>query len=54
VEILAVDRGRIRACALTLEEHPHRSVQLGADPAASAGQREAFSAWTGQPYPVRP
>jgi predicted metalloprotease with PDZ domain len=51
VELLAVDRGRVRTFALTLEENPHRTVQLGADPAAGPGQREAFSAWTGQPFP---
>jgi predicted metalloprotease with PDZ domain len=52
VAILAVDRGRVRTFALTLEENPHRTIQLGADPAAGTGQRDAFSAWTGQPFPV--
>jgi len=52
VEILAADRGRVRTYALDLEEHPHRTVQVSADPAAAPAQREAFSAWTGHPFPV--
>ena len=52
VEVLAVDRGRVRTCVLTLEEHPHRTIQLGADPGAGPAQREAFCAWTGQPFPA--
>jgi predicted metalloprotease with PDZ domain len=52
VEILAVERGRVRSCALVLEESPLRAVQVAADPAAGIPQREAFSAWTGQPFPV--
>ena len=54
MELLAVDRGRVRTCVLTLEEHPLRTIQIGADPAATAAQREAFSAWTGQPFPAAP
>jgi predicted metalloprotease with PDZ domain len=52
VEFLAVDRGRVRTFVLTLEENPHRTTLIGADPAAAIVQREAFSAWTGQPFPV--
>jgi predicted metalloprotease with PDZ domain len=52
VEILAADRGRVRTWSLTLEESPLRTIQISADPSASAAQREAFSAWTGQPFPV--
>ena len=52
VELLAVDRGRVRTCLLTLEEHPFRTIQLVADPAAGAAQREAFGAWTGQAFPA--
>jgi predicted metalloprotease with PDZ domain len=52
VEILAVDRGRVRSRVLTLTEHPHRTVQITAEPTASALQREAFSAWTGQAFPT--
>jgi len=52
VELLAVDRGRVRACPLTLEENPHRIIQIGPDPAAAPVQREAFGAWTGQPFPL--
>lgn len=52
MELLAVDRGRVRTCVLTLEEHPLRTTQIGADPAATAAQRGAFSAWTGQPFPA--
>jgi predicted metalloprotease with PDZ domain len=51
-ELLAVDRGRVRTFSLTLEEHPLRTIQLAPDPAAGAAQREAFSAWTGQPFPA--
>jgi len=54
VEVLAVDRGRVQTCVLTLGEHPHRTIQIGADPAATGGQREAFAAWTGQPFPAAP
>jgi predicted metalloprotease with PDZ domain len=52
VEVLAAERGRTRTCRLTLAESPQRSVQVGLDPGAGTLQREAFSAWTGQPYPV--
>jgi len=52
VEILAVERGRVRPLALVLEESPLRALQIAADPGAAMGQREAFSAWTGQPFPV--
>ena len=54
VEILAVDRGRVQTFTLTLEEHPHRTIQLGPDPRATPDQREAFLAWTGQPFPSAP
>ncbi len=47
-----MDRGRVRTFSLTLEEHPLRTIQLAPDPAAGAAQREAFSAWTGQPFPA--
>jgi predicted metalloprotease with PDZ domain len=52
VEILAADRGRVLSFALILEESPLRTIQISADPQAAAAQREAFSAWTGQPFPV--
>jgi predicted metalloprotease with PDZ domain len=52
VEILAVERGRIRSLTLALEENPLRTVHIVAEPGAAIAQREAFSAWTGQPFPV--
>jgi len=51
VAILAVERGRVRSCVLTLAENPHRTVQIHLDPAAGPAQREAFRGWTGQPFP---
>jgi predicted metalloprotease with PDZ domain len=54
VEILSAERGRVRTCRLTLAENPHRTIQIEADPAAGGGQREAFTAWTGQPFPLAP
>ena len=54
VEILAVDRGRVHSFVVTLAEYPHRTIQLGPDPRATPGQREAFLAWTGQPHPAGP
>jgi predicted metalloprotease with PDZ domain len=52
VEILALERGRVRSIALTLAENPQRTIQISAAPGATAAQREAFGAWTGQPFPA--
>lgn len=52
VAILASELGRVRACRLILAESPHRTTLIGAEPGASLAQREAFSAWTGQPFPA--
>jgi predicted metalloprotease with PDZ domain len=52
VEVLACDRGRVRTCTLTLEQSPLRTTLIQADPAATPVQREAFGAWTGQPFPA--
>jgi hypothetical protein len=35
-----------------LVESPLRTTVIQADPAATLAQREAFGAWTGQPFPA--
>ena len=52
VELVVADRGRVQSCALNLVENPLRTVQIHAAPGATAAQREAFSEWTGQPFPA--
>jgi predicted metalloprotease with PDZ domain len=52
VEILACDRGRVRAHPLCLGENPNRTYLLSADPGANPRQRAAFQAWTGQAFPT--
>jgi len=51
--ILAADRGRVDTYALTLAENPLRATAIQADPKASAAQKAAFLAWTGQALPAR-
>jgi predicted metalloprotease with PDZ domain len=52
VELLAAERGRVRPLVLTLVENPCRATVITADPGADQAQRDAFGAWTGQPFPV--
>ena len=52
VEILSAQRGRVRACTLILAENPNRTFQISPDPEATEAQRQAFGAWTGQPFPA--
>ena len=52
VEILAVDRGRVRRYAFALETNPQRSTRITAAPRATEAQRAAFKDWTGQPLPL--
>ena len=53
VEILAAERGRVATYALTLGENPLRTTHLSAEPKATAAQKAAFTAWTGQSFPQR-
>lgn len=52
VEVIAVNRGRVFTTTLSVIENPTRTYTLVADPAATAAQRAAFMAWTGQPFPA--
>jgi len=52
-EVLASDRGRVGSYVLTLGENPLRTTYISADAKATAGQKAAFQAWTGQPFPAR-
>lgn len=53
LEILAESRGRVEVHRLTVALSPDRTFRIVADPGASARQRAAFEAWTGQPFPAR-
>jgi predicted metalloprotease with PDZ domain len=46
VEVLAVDRGRVKRCRLIVEENPHRVVKIVSQPKPSPEQRAAFKDWT--------
>jgi predicted metalloprotease with PDZ domain len=51
-EVLVQERGRVRTARVEVVENPARTVRLMADPSATAAQREAFTAWTGLPFPA--
>ena len=53
VEILAVERGRVRTSPSPWAERtPCAPPRSSPNRARTPAQREAFSAWTGQPFPV--
>jgi predicted metalloprotease with PDZ domain len=51
VLVLASDRGRVFEAVVPIVESPERSHRLVPDPRAGAGQRAAFTASYGQPWP---
>ena len=52
--VLAADRGRVFEVDVPVVESPERSYRLTPDPRATTGQRAAFTASYGQPYPATP
>lgn len=51
-EVLLQERGRVRAARVEVVENPTRTIRIVPDPAATEAQKEAFRAWTGQPFPA--
>lgn len=51
VEVLAVDRGRVRSHRLVLTESPERVLRIVSNPKASEAQCAAFRAFAGVPHP---
>jgi predicted metalloprotease with PDZ domain len=50
-EVVTVDRGRLRPVRVKVAENPARTVRVVPNPLATAEQKAAFTAWTGQPHP---
>ena len=52
VRVIACDRGRILEAVVLVADSPERTYRLVPDPKATAAQRAAFQAATGQPFPA--
>jgi predicted metalloprotease with PDZ domain len=52
VEVLAVDRGRVKHCRVIVEENPQRVTRILFQPRTSPEQRAAFKHWTTESLPV--
>lgn len=50
--VLAADRGRVSAFTVDIAENPTRTFRILAAPRATPGQRRAFRAWCGLPFPA--